>query len=128
MRLRVPVKLTLPVIAVAVLLAGLGGGATLAANQLYKVVAGTGNVTFVDEVTVDDVHLTGPSRVQARLVASGTTIPDQAYTVKVYLDLVESGSTTVTWTAAEIPDGRKVANFTGLSLAVVESVSVEVTR
>jgi len=104
-------------------------GAAQAITALYKQVTGIGNVDYSDEVTVTNIRVTGPSKVQVTMVSNVTTVPDYVYTVTLYLDSVAVvPTTTVTWPLVQIPGVPKNVSFTGLTLGPVASIGVEVTK
>lgn len=103
-------------------------GAAFAISSFYKQLTGIGNVEFNQEVTVSNIQVTGSDKIKVSLTSSATTIPATTYTVTLYLDYASESSYTISWSAAEIPGTIKRHDFTGLSLASVSNINVEVTR
>ena len=99
-----------------------------AVTQFYKQISGVGNVDFNNEVTISDIQVTGPSRVTVRLTSNVETEADHVYSVTLYLDFVPSASSTVSWTAPQVPGMTKMVQFTGLSLGAAGGIGVEVIR
>lgn len=100
----------------------------MAITALYKQIAGIGNTEFIDEVTVTELRVASPTKVQVIVKSKSSTVASTVYTVDLYLNGAKSGTSTVSWTASQIPDTEKTISFSGLSLGIVTSIGVDVTR
>lgn len=103
-------------------------GVAYGVTQTYKTITGTGNVEYVDEVTVGSMMVASPTKIQVRLTSTATTQPATIYTVELFLDGVPTTTSTVSWTVGQIPGTTKQVQWTVLTLGSVVQIGVEVTR
>ena len=116
---------TIAVILVAVILSGtvVAYGITL----FQKTLAGIGQMTYTNEVTISDVKVKSLSRVDVTLESNAQTVADRIYSAYLYLDDVKVLTPqTTNWTAGQIPGVKNKISFTGLSLGATTLVEVEV--
>lgn len=92
-----------------------------------KNVAGLGQMTYTDEVTVVDIKVKSLSKVVIELESNDATVVDRVYQVYLYLDDVKvEPAQEVSWAGGEIPGVKKKVEFTGLDLLLVDVVDAEV--
>lgn len=98
------------------------------AIQIFqKTLAGMGQMTYTDEVTIADIKVKSLSKVLVTLESKDATVVDRVYSVYLYLDDVKQAvPQSVSWTIGEIPGAKKKVTFVGLDLAAVTSVDAEV--
>jgi len=99
-----------------------------AITSFYKQLVGVGNVSFSQEVNISDIKIAGSDKVKVNLTSTALTEADYVYTVSLYLDFVNIDSTTVSYTAGQIPAFTKKVDFTGVALGGATDIGVEVTR
>jgi len=120
------VKVILGILIVSILFFGTPVGA-YAISLFNKTLAGMGQMTYTNEVTITDIKVKSLSKVTVTIESSNATVADRVYTVALYLDDVKQVTTqSVSWTVIEIPGTKKKVDFTSLDLALVVSIDAEV--
>ena len=110
----------------ALLIGGIAGTA-IAITMFQENLAGIGSTAFTDEVTIEKIKVKGLDEVRVRLYPTTNAVPARVYTVELYGDDDLLGTETVSFTALEITTGtRKDVTFTGLSLAGITTLDVDV--
>jgi len=102
--------------------------AAYAISMFTKNLAALGKVNFTDECTVEEIEVDDLTTIKVKLLSNANTVADRNYSVRLYLDGVETAGQLVSWLAGEIPGTRKTITFTGLSLSAVTTVRVDVTH
>ena len=115
-------------IVLALFLLGTVTGAVLGITMFYQKVAGLGKWVFTNEVVIEEIEPeVQDSQVKVKLLPNLNTQADHSYTVRLYLDDSLSGSSPVSWTAAEITASVKktlIFSVSGLESVIVIEVEV----
>lgn len=119
-------KVILGLVIVAILFFGTPLGA-YAISFFTKTLAGIGQMTYTNEVSILDIKVKSLSKVDVTVESKSNTVSDRVYIVVLYLDDVKWTDTqTVSWTAEQIPGTKKKVSFVGLDLASTIVVDAEV--
>ena len=107
-----------------------GAGYALGLNIYQKTLDAIGAVKFTDEATISEIEIDDATQVKVKVSpVAGKTQADINYIVCLLLDGAEAAQQSISWTAAEITGGtKKKVTFTGLNLAPVGTLKVEVTH
>ncbi len=101
---------------------------TSAISFFQKSLAGMGQMTYTNEVSITDIKVKSLSQVKITIESKANTVADRVYTVTLYLDDTQWATTMpVSWEAAQIPGTKKKITFTGLDLADIVEIDAEVT-
>ena len=100
-------------------------GAAQAMVTFYKVVAGIGNVDYVDEARVTNVIVQSNTKVRVDVQSQAGVTVGYAYTVTLMDNGTTIGTTTTTFAASGITN--KIT-FNGLALGATTTINVEVTK
>ncbi len=99
-----------------------------AISLFQKTLAGMGQMLYTNEVTVTDIKVASLSKVTVTIESNNSTVADRVYSAYLYLDDVKWATPqTVSFSAGEIPGTKKKVTFTGLSLATVSAIDVDIT-
>lgn len=122
-------KRYLVIAAVFILVAVSASGAAYAISMFIKNISGIGQVNYTAAVGVDNIQVKSMTKVTVTLVSTPQTVAGKVYQADIYLDDVKQNLTqTVSWTAGQIPGGKKKLDFTTTSLATVTQIDAEVTE
>jgi len=114
---------------VVVLAATFGGGYAFGLNIYSKTLDAIGAVSITDEVEIYEIEIEDEGKIKVQTQPTENTQPDVTYSINLILDGVGETPEPLSWSSAEISSvTKKTAEFTGLSLASVTSIRVEVTH
>lgn len=99
-----------------------------AITSFYSQVTGIGNSEFTDETTVTSMVIVSPTKIQVKLTSTADTVAGQTYYAALYLNGNYEATQTTSWTTGQIPGTTKTLSYSGLSLGIVTSWGINVTK